>query len=86
MSAAVRQFCPLCRGELCIADAVRAHLIADHKRSAAEADELIARFDTAHPIPEPEPEPHMYCATESRASGRGGSRDGGAAAPKVAVT
>ena len=30
-----------------MADAVRAHLIADHKRSAAEADELIARFDIA---------------------------------------
>jgi hypothetical protein len=63
--APASQFCPLCRGELCVADAVRAHLIADHKRSAAEADELIARFDTDQPIPEPEREPHMYCATGS---------------------
>ncbi len=63
MGASARQFCPLCRGELCVADAVRKHLIADHKRSVAEADELIARFDTARPIPEPEPEPPSYCAT-----------------------
>jgi hypothetical protein len=34
-----------------------------------EADELIARFDTAKPIPEPEPEPHMYCAGENLGSG-----------------
>jgi len=63
MGAPARQFCPLCRGELCVTDAVRTHLIADHKRSAAEADELIARFDTAKPIPEPEPEPHLYFPT-----------------------
>jgi len=32
------QFLPVIgRGELCVADAVRAHLIADHKRSEAEA-------------------------------------------------
>jgi hypothetical protein len=62
MDAPARQFCPLCRGELCMPDAVRTHLVADHKRSAAEADELIARFDMAQPIPEPGPEPHMYCA------------------------
>jgi hypothetical protein len=61
MGAPARQFCPLCRGELCMPDAVRTHLIADHKRSAAEADELIERFDTAKPIPEPEP--HVYCAS-----------------------
>jgi hypothetical protein len=85
MGATARQFCPLCRGELCMADAVRTHLIADHKRSPAEADELIARFDIAQPIPEPEPEPHMYCATEARRSGGGRSRDGGAAAPDVSV-
>jgi hypothetical protein len=47
MGATARQFCPLCRGELCMADAVRTHLIADHKRSPAEADELIARFNIA---------------------------------------
>ena len=47
MGAPAKQFCPLCRGELCMPDAVRTHLVADHKRSAAEADELIARFDTA---------------------------------------
>ena len=52
-----------------MADAVRTHLIADHKRSAAEADELIARFDIAKPIPEPEPEPHMYCAAEKLGDG-----------------
>src|SRR5579863_5847415 len=68
MSAQAKQFCPLCRGELCTADAVHTHLIADHKRSAAEAAELIARFKTAQPISEPEPEPHMYCATEKARS------------------
>ena len=62
MITPAKQFCPLCRGELRMADAVRIHLVADHKRSTIEADELIARFDTAKPIPEPEPEPHMYCA------------------------
>jgi hypothetical protein len=40
---------------------VRTHLIADHKRSAAQAEELIVRFNIAKPIPEPEPEPHIYC-------------------------
>ena len=45
-----------------MADAMRTHLVADHKRSTMEADELIARFDTAKPIPEPKPEPHVYCA------------------------
>jgi hypothetical protein len=81
MGAAARQFCPLCRGDLCMTDAVREHLIADHKRSAAEADELIARFDIAMPIPEPEPEPHKYCATEAQRAGGGRSRDDGAAVP-----
>jgi len=81
MGAAARQFCPLCRGDLCMTDAVREHLIADHKRSAAEADELIARFDIAMPIPEPEPEPHMYCATDAQRAGGGRSRDDGAAVP-----
>jgi hypothetical protein len=81
MGAAARQFCPLCRGDLCMTDAVREHLIADNKRSAAEADELIARFDIAMPIPEPEPEPHMYCATEAQRAGGGRSRDDGAAVP-----
>jgi hypothetical protein len=56
-----------------MADAVRTHLIADHKRSPAEADELIARFNIAQPIP------------EARRSGGGRSRDGGAAAPDVSV-
>ena len=83
MGATASQFCPLCRGELCMADTVRAHLIADHKRSAAEADELIARFDIAQPIPEPEP--HMYCATETQRSGGGRSGYGGAAAPEMPV-
>jgi len=81
MGAAARQFCPLCRGDLCMTDAVREHLIAHHKRSAAEANELIARFDIAVPIPEPEPEPHMYCATEAQRAGGGRSRDDGAAVP-----
>ena len=62
-----------------------AHLIADHKRSAVEADELIVRFNVAKPIPEPEPEPHMYCATEAQRSGGRQSRDGGAAAPEMLV-
>jgi hypothetical protein len=55
MGAPVTQFCPLCRCSMCVPDAVRTHLIADHKRSAAQADELIARFNIAKPIPEPEP-------------------------------
>jgi hypothetical protein len=84
MGAPVRQFCPLCRGELCVADAVRTHLIADHKRSAAEAEELIARFDTAKPIPEPEPEPHIYFAS-GELNGRERSARGGAAAPETLV-
>jgi hypothetical protein len=83
MGAPARQFCPLCRGELCMADAVRTHLIAVHKRSAAEADELIARFDIAEPIAEPEP--HMYCATETQRSVDGRSGDGVAAAPEILV-
>lgn len=82
MSAVARQFCHLCRGELCITDAVRGHLIADHKRSAAEADELIARFEIAQPIPEPEEEPHMYCTAEVQYSRAGQSVDGRAWAPK----
>jgi hypothetical protein len=84
MGAPARQFCPLCRGELCMPDAVRTHLIADHKRSAAEADELIARFDTAKPIPEPEAEPHMYCVTAKPVSSRR-SGDDSAAAPEMPV-
>ena len=69
MTSPATQFCPLCRSELRMADAVRTHLVADHKRRTMEADELIARFDTAKPIPEPEPEPHMYCAGENLGSG-----------------
>jgi hypothetical protein len=84
MDAPARQFCPLCRGELCVADAVRTHLIVDHKRSAAEADELIARFDIAKPIPEPELEPHMYCAAKKPGSD-GRLSQGGGAAPEVPV-
>jgi hypothetical protein len=69
MDAAPRQFCPLCRGQMPAADAaVRDHLIADHRRSSVEADELIARFDTAKPIPQPEP--YMYCAAQNPARGR----------------
>ena len=85
MSAAARQLCPLCRGELCTADAVRTHLIADHKRSAAEADELIARFDIAKRIPGTDPEPHIYCASEAYRSGTGRSREGVAAAAEMLV-
>ena len=55
------QFCPLCRAPIGESDAVRAHLIADHKRTAAQADELAARFDTAKPIPDPEGG-GRYCA------------------------
>lgn len=84
MGTPATQFCPLCRGELCMPDTVRAHLVADHKRSAAEADELITRFDTANPIPDPEPEPHMYCA--SAKPGSGGRLDHhGAEAPEMLV-
>jgi hypothetical protein len=68
MGTPVAQFCPLCRCSLCLQDAVRTHLIADHKRSAAQADELIARFDTAKPIPEPEP--HIYCVRANLGSGQ----------------
>ena len=70
MGTPVAQFCPLCRCSLCLQDAVRTHLIADHKRSAAQADELIARFDIAKPIPEPEPEPHIYCVRANLRSGQ----------------
>jgi hypothetical protein len=84
MGAPAKEFCPLCRGELCMADAVRTHLIADHKRSAAEADELIARFDTAKPIPEPEPEPRIFFATRKPDGGEP-SAHGGAAAPETLV-
>ena len=68
MGAPVTQFCPLCRCSMCVPDAVRTHLIADHKRSAAQADELIARFDIAKPIPEPEP--HIYCVRANLRSGQ----------------
>jgi hypothetical protein len=68
MGIPVTQFCPLCRCSLCLQDAVRTHLIADHKRSAAQADELIARFDIAKPIPEPEP--HIYCVRANLRSGQ----------------
>jgi len=84
MGAPATQFCPLSRGELCVPDAVRTHLVTDHKRSAAEADELIARFDTGQPIPEPQREPHMYCATAKPAS-RGRSSYDGAAALEMPV-
>jgi hypothetical protein len=49
---------------------VRTHLIADHKRSAAQAEELIVRFNIAKPIPEPEPEPHIYCVRANLGSGQ----------------
>ena len=39
MDVSASRFCPLCRSELRVADAMHTHLIADHKRSAAEADE-----------------------------------------------
>lgn len=52
-------FCPLCRCELNIPETVRAHLIANHKRKAAERGEPMMRFDTATPT---EPELHIYCA------------------------
>ena len=60
MDAAAHQFCPLCRGEMAAAGAVREHLIADHKRSSVEADELIARFDLPETVPAPER--FMCCA------------------------
>jgi hypothetical protein len=84
MNAPVRQFCPLCRGEFGPPDAVRTHLIADHKRSAAEADGLIARFDMAKPIPEPEAELHMYCA-EARQDSSGRSRQDSTVPPETPV-
>jgi hypothetical protein len=65
-------------------NAVRTHLIADHKRSAAEADELIARFAAAKPITEPEAKPHTYSATaQPVSSARSG--DDNAAAPEMPV-
>jgi hypothetical protein len=70
MGTPVTQFCPLCRCSLCEQDAVRTHLIADHKRSAAQAEELIVRFNIAKPIPEPEPEPHIYCVRANLGSGQ----------------
>ena len=39
MTSPATQFCPLCRSELRMTDAVRTHLVADHKRSTMEADE-----------------------------------------------
>lgn len=85
MDAQARQLCPLCRGELRVANAVRAHLISDHKRSAAEADELIARFDTARPIPEPAAEPHSYFAIGKLNGDGTRSARGGATAPEMPV-
>ena len=84
MITPAKQFCPLCRGELRMADAVLIHLVADHKRSTIEADELIARFDIAKPIPEPEPEPHMYRAGGQLRSG-GARNHCGARAPRSLV-
>lgn len=84
MITPARQFCPLCRGELRKADAMRTHLVADHKRSTMEADELIARFDAAKPIPDPEPEPHLYCGRRELSSGSARNR-GGAGAPRSLV-
>jgi hypothetical protein len=81
MRATDTHFCPLCQGKFCPADAVRTHLIADHERSAVDADELIARFDIAQPIPKPQ----IYCVTEERRNRSGRSRDG-RAAPEVPVT
>jgi hypothetical protein len=77
MRKPVTQFCPLCRCSLCEPDAVRTHLIADHKRSAAQADELITRFDIAKPIPEPEPP--IYCVRANLGSGQPLSRHSAAA-------
>lgn len=54
--AEAKHFCPLCRGAHRDRDAVRAHLIVEHKRAADTADELLARFDTAQAIPEAERE------------------------------
>jgi hypothetical protein len=84
MDALARQFCQLCRSELCVADAVRTHLIADHKRSAMEADELVARFDTDKSIPRADSEPHMYCAADEPA-GDGRSSAGTSAAQAAVV-
>jgi len=70
MGTPVTRFCPLCHCSLCEQDAVRTHLIADHKRSAAQAEELIVRFNIAKPIPEPEPEPHIYCVRANLGSGQ----------------
>ena len=84
MITPAKQFCPLCRGELGKADTVRTHLFADHKRSPMEADELMARFDTAKPIPDPEPEPHMYCGSGALSSGSARNR-WGAGAPRALV-
>jgi hypothetical protein len=77
MDATIKLYCPLCRSELCLTDAVRTHLIGEHKRSAAEAAELIARFDIGKAIPEPDPEPHMYFGAKES---RGHRRQGHAAA------
>lgn len=61
MSAPASHYCPLCRHPVREPDAVHAHLIADHKRTAAQADELVARFDTAKPISDSEGG-GWYCA------------------------
>jgi hypothetical protein len=85
MDATTRQSCPLCRSELCAADAVRRHLIADPKRSATEADELVARFDTAKPIAQPESEPHLLYWAATKPAGDGQSSTGGRAAQGAGV-
>jgi len=69
IDAPASQFCPLCRGELRTTDGVRMHLVTDHKRSASEADQLMARFDTARPIPAPELKRHLFCAAGRKSAG-----------------
>ncbi len=54
--AEVKQYCPLCRAPQRDRDTVRQHLIVDHKREPSAAAEMMARFDTATPIPQAEEE------------------------------
>lgn len=53
-------YCPLCRGSFSDRDAVRTHLIKEHKRSIADADEMVAGYDIADKIPRRAPVPPWW--------------------------
>jgi hypothetical protein len=67
MDVSASRLCPLCRSELRVTDTMHTYLSADHKRSAAEADEPI---DIARPRSESNSEPPTYCAANEPAGDR----------------